>query len=68
MAGAEEKLLGRLTLQYGDVEKAVAQVKKLLASIGKGIDLDLTDVVRKEVKGALDQLVKEVQSSSTRSA
>lgn len=52
MAGAEEKLLGRLTLQYGDVEKAVASVNKLLASIGKGVDFDLTDIVRKELKSS----------------
>lgn len=68
MAGAKEKLLGKLTLQYGDVEKAVAQVNKLLASIGKNVDLDLTDVVRKEMKASLDALIKEVRSASTQSA
>ena len=55
---AEEKLLGKLRFDTSTLAKDIAEANKLLASVGKGVNLDLGTAFKKQLDGVLAEVKK----------
>lgn len=55
MEKVQNKLVGSLYLDLAQLKKDVTTTNNLLKSIGVGLDLNMSDIVRKQVKSQLDQ-------------
>lgn len=62
---AEEKVLGTLKLDLEKLSKDVEAANKLLKTLGTGVNLDMSDVMKQEIKHQLDQLVNAVKRSGS---
>lgn len=58
-----EKQLGNQKLGLTELGKDVAKANEQLKSLGTGVNLDMSDVMTKEIKKQLDQLVKAAKNS-----
>ena len=65
---AENKLLGVLTLDYKEVEKAVGRVNELLATLGGGANLDLTDAFKKQFNELSNKIDKALQDTKRKAS
>lgn len=63
---ADEKCIGRLTLDTSKVDKAIKHVNDKLKEIGVGIKVDLSDKVSAEVKKQLDGILKDIEKYEKR--
>lgn len=61
---ADEKYIASLRLDLSKLNKDVEGVNKLLKSIGAGVNLNMSDVVEKQIKAMLTRLKDEVQSAA----
>ena len=59
---ADTKLLGTLELSLGTIEDTINKANQALQKLGKGVNLDLTDVANERVK-RITQTVKQAQQS-----
>ena len=59
---ANEKYIASLRLDLSKLNKDTEEVNKLLKSIGAGVNLNMSDIVEKQVKAMLTRLKSEVQS------
>lgn len=58
-------MVGSQFLDLAQLKKDVEATNNQLKSLGVGINLDMSDIVRKQVKSVLDQLVAEVKRASS---
>ena len=63
---ADEKCIGRLTLDTSKVDKAIKHVNDKLKEIGVGIKVDLSEKVSAEVKKQLDGILKDIEKYEKR--
>ena len=63
MAG-DSKLLGTLELSSGDVLKTIQTVNDALKTLGKGVDLDLTNSLKASVEKMMEPLKKQINEVS----
>ena len=61
---AENKLLGKLTLDAKDVLATITKVNNELKNLGKGVDLDLTKILNAKVNTQLENLKKQIEEVS----
>ena len=61
---ANEKYIASLRLDLSKLNKDTEEVNKLLKSIGAGVNLNMSDIVEKQVKAMLTRLKNEVQSAA----
>lgn len=61
---ANTKYIATLRLDLSKLNKDTEEVNKLLKSIGAGVNLDMSDVVEKQVKQMLTRLKNEVQKAA----
>jgi phage-related minor tail protein len=59
MAGTD-KLLGTLTLNAEKVYKTIEKVNRDLKNLGKGVDLDLTNLLNAQVTNRLQTLERQL--------
>lgn len=62
---ANTKYIATLRLDLSKLNKDTEEVNKLLKSIGAGVNLDMSDVVEKQVKQMLTRLKNEVQKAAS---
>jgi len=58
---AENKLLGKLQLDSSDVVKTIQDVNNALKDLGKGVDLNLTNILNTKVNTQLQQLKQQIE-------
>ena len=58
----KEKLVGRLTLDVKQLRGQIQEANDLLGTIGKGVSLDMTKVVKQRI----DALLSDIKAASTK--
>lgn len=61
---AENKLLGKLQLDSSGVMKTIQDVNNALKDLGKGVDLNLTNILNTKVNTQLQQLKQQIEAVS----
>lgn len=62
---SDKKLVGSLYLDLSQLKQDIDATNNLLKSIGLGVNLNMTDIVRSQVKETLDKLVSETKKASS---
>lgn len=69
MDSTQNKLIADLHIGYSKLRDEIKEVNTLLGTLGKNVTIDFSDVVKKQVKSSIEELVKEakVLGETTRS-
>lgn len=65
MSKSQNKLVGTLYLDLTRLKKDVSDTNALLKTIGTGVNLNMTDVVEKQVKAMLARFKSEIEKTSS---
>ena len=62
MDGTQNKLIADLHIGYSKLRDEIKEVNTLLGALGKNVTIDFSEIVKKQVKNSISELVKEAKS------